>query len=202
MAVYVTDPKRILFIHIPKTGGTSIQHWLLTNTNGKPLKARKHHNIDRIKTELELPIDWSFCVVRNPWDCVVSWYWFRRDRALRRMELAKYKNPTGGHKKRKYDLEYNSRVLELHDKGFEYFVETAPTRLCSNKTTGIDTVLKIENIKEDFKIVQDVFNCYNPLGVYNVSKRSRDYRKYYNDHTRKIVEERYAPDIEAFGYKF
>lgn len=202
MAVYATEPQKVLFIHIPKTGGTSIQHWMLKNTNGQPLKARKHHNLDRIKTELDLDIDWSFCVVRNPWDAVVSWYWFRRDRALRRLELAKHKNPGGANKKRKYDVQYNHHVLELHEKGFDFFVETAPARLCSNKTVGVTTVLKLENLAKDFEIVQDVFKCYEPLGVYNTSKRDRDYRQYYNDYTRKLVEQQYATDIEAFGYEF
>ena len=36
--------------------------------------------------------------------------------------------------------------------------------------------------------------------VYNGS--GDDYRKLYTDKTRKIVEDWYAPEIEAFGYEF
>lgn len=201
MSFYIPKHK-ILFQHIQKAGGTSIERWLRNNTDGYVLKRKKHHLRSKIEQETDLDIEWSFCVVRNPWDAVVSWYHFIGDRAQRRLKMIEYKNPSNENKKRKYDPEYNQKQLDYFNKGFENFVETAPTRSCYPKTIGNDCVMKLENLNEDFKIIQQKVGCFESLPVLNVSSRSRDYRTYYNNKTRDIVAERYKEDIDAFGYRF
>ena len=65
--------RKIIFLHIPKTGGTSIEHLLkifkTTSHNAR------HYNIRRIQKHYDIPDITSyqiFAVIRNPFDRIVS----------------------------------------------------------------------------------------------------------------------------------
>jgi hypothetical protein len=66
---------------------------------------------------------------------------------------------------------------------------------------GVTHLLRFENLEKDFKIIQDIFQCYEPLGMLNKINHDH-YRTYYNDETRQAVAEMFKEDIEAFGYEF
>lgn len=201
MAVFVNSPIPSVFVHVPKTGGTSIQRWLIENTDSFVVKGIKHANLNTIATRVPA-FNWSFCVVRNPWDWVVSWYFFKHDRALRRIEIIKENNPPLNKAKKKHNFEYNLKVLEKHKKGFEYFVENIGNNTQLHKTSGVDYVMKLETLDKDFKIVQERLNCFIPLPYLNNSIRNKDYRSYYNTHTKDIVYNKFKDDIKHFNYEF
>jgi hypothetical protein len=62
-------------------------------------------------------------------------------------------------------------------------------------------LLRFENLEKDFKIIQDICQCYQPLGMINKTNHAH-YRTYYNEETRQVVAEIFKEDIEAFGYEF
>ena len=73
----ISHKYKCIFIHIPKTGGTSIENALL---GGKKQPTRIKHK--RAKDYLkQYPKEWKqyfkFTVIRNPWDWMVSWYYWR-----------------------------------------------------------------------------------------------------------------------------
>lgn len=192
MAVIINDHNSI-FVHIPKTGGSSIQRWLLDNTSSQVTKSTKHHSLQALELKYG-KFDFSFAVVRNPWDWCVSWYFFSRDRALRRIDHPKNKG--------KFSLEYNQQILNKFEKGFEYFIETTMLKDQLHRTVGIDYIIKLENINEDIKLIRTKFNITAPMPYINTSSRARNYRDYYNDNTKQIVQTKFETDISAFGYKF
>lgn len=197
MAVYVAEHKT-LFVHVQKTGGSSIQQWLYDNANGVPIKGKKHWPKQSIlKKHPSLVIDFSFAVVRNPWDLAVSWYFFRLDRAKRRLESGTTK-PKG-----KFSEEYNNWVVEESQKGIDHWFETLPTSLQQySKVANLDYVMRLETLDQDFVKIQKHFDCYKPLPYLNSSQRDKNYQQYYTARTQKIIAEKFADDIRIFGYEF
>ena len=80
MATLVNTPYKCTFIHIPKTAGNSVTDWLKDNTEALVTKRKQHatvaevlegnHSLGPIRD-----LGWKFCIVRNPWDYMVSWYY-------------------------------------------------------------------------------------------------------------------------------
>tara|TARA_B110000483_G_scaffold96645_1_gene118749 strand:- start:147 stop:725 length:579 start_codon:yes stop_codon:yes gene_type:complete len=192
MAVIVKDYNSV-FVHIPKTGGSSIQQWLLDNTSSQVTKSTKHYTLQKLESKYG-KFDFSFAVVRNPWDWCVSWYSFTRDRALRRIQNPKQKG--------RFSLEYNQQVLDDYEKGFEYFIESTKLTDQHHRTMGVSYIMKLENINYDIQLLKDKFNIKQELPYLNTSSRNKDYRDYYNDNTKQIVQTKFEKDINTFGYKF
>ena len=67
-----------------------------------------------------------------------------------------------------------------------------------------DLLGRYENLRDDLaRILKQIgIEDAAPLPELNVYGSGGDYRKFYTDNTRKLVEEWYAPEIKTFGYKF
>jgi len=87
MPLYRFDRKVVLFIHIPKTGGTSVEGILRRHASealffpGVPegMRCTPHH-LHAAPLENLIPpgfVDYAFCVVRNPVDRLVSEFYYR-----------------------------------------------------------------------------------------------------------------------------
>jgi hypothetical protein len=189
--IYAIDHK-ILFYHVPKTGGSSITYWLENNNLGlvasiKPMHAHPKAFVTNSFPE-NWPVNWSFCVVRNPWERWVSWwhYWKymvkRFDHSFEEYTekyfTGQYKGLTGG--------EYGSNIPQIHF------------------SRHVHEVLRYENLEEDFKKVQHKFNVHAPLEKRaNISKGKLHYSQYYTTpRLVDLVSEYYKEDIVEFGYTY
>jgi chondroitin 4-sulfotransferase 11 len=193
---------RCLFLHVPKNGGTSIKKALDMPGGGHPTWQVYANNYPDIWRNYA-----SFAVVRNPWDRAVSAY-----------HQAKMKESHWHNEQMGMHLDYRL----LHNKTFEqcvvilskerprlqhdswkdqsqFIVDTASPE----RRIMVGTLLRFETLAEDFNHFCRAkgIQC-EPLPSMNVSDRSRDYRQYFNDQTRQMIEEVYAEDIKAFGYTF
>ena len=74
MSLYIKNPKST-FIHIPKTGGTSISTWLKNAYGVNYNKGFKHASYEEMKRTFG-DLGFTYTVVRNPWDRVVSAYFY------------------------------------------------------------------------------------------------------------------------------
>lgn len=61
-------------------------------------------------------------------------------------------------------------------------------------------ILRTEHLYEDANKYFQTTITMHPRNVSNIDKK--DYRTFYNDNTKKIVEDWYAADIETFGFTF
>jgi len=204
----VRSPRPLLFIHIPKTAGLSIQQWY-RKTYGKFHKCMHgsltHPILSDINTRLE-----SFCVVRNPYDLVYSWYRYKRQM----LKETRHKDP---------------KELAAWERGFDYWLQnyfekinytTDKTRLGefnpispnftqasyiknNNGLLDVNYTLRFENLAEDFKVIQQISESPYDLGFENKTTiDNRDYRQVYTVLSRRIVDSVYQEDLDYFNYDY
>ena len=197
MASFILNGKyNLTFVHIPKTGGTSISKWVEKQDNSINL-VYDHPWYEMIR-EQETVKNFSFSVVRNPWDRFVSMYFWVTGYALR-LEDAKEKF---------------KKLTKNAPSTFELFVKESPKVVSPDYIftsvtqqnrwlqPGVDLILRYENFEEDFKKIRNIFDDHiTPLGYENKTDH-KHYREYYDDHTRKLVAKYFEEDIDTFKYQF
>ena len=70
--------------------------------------------------------------------------------------------------------------------------------------TLVDFIGRLENFEEDFNKVTDHIGIKGAsLPHRNKNKKSNiEYKEYYNENSRKMMEEHFKKDIELFNYTF
>jgi hypothetical protein len=140
--------------------------------------------------EKEFNLYFKFGFVRNPWDRLVSayhysvkWYAINDAQNAQKLNLKIFDN-------------FSTWLRQMHTEINKYGSQWSYVR-------GCDFIGKTENLQQDFNTVCDKIGIpQQKLSHKNKSKHKKHYTEYYDDETRSIVAEKYAKDIEYFGYKF
>ena len=199
-----------IFVHIPKTAGTSI-HTALGDLPRKPFEGRrrsqkihKHTRAAEIRRVVGDDV-WSryfvFAFVRNPWDLMASSYRWWLEKADRFPELAEHRQAIG-------EMEGFSAFLKSH-YGREWINEFQGNMLDWLEGEGrdegriiVDFVGRVETIDADWRTICERGNLpFRPLPHENITQRG-SYRDLYDDEARALVAERFAREIARFGYEF
>jgi len=129
----------------------------------------------------------KFAFVRNPWERLVSFY---------TMELKIF---TPLFDKTFHDfidyIDNNNIDLNRCNRHFRLQTSLYPIN-------DIDFLGRFENFKNDFNFVCKKLKIKTDWGHKKKGKRYKPYTEYYNSKTKKIVERRYAQDIELLKYTF
>lgn len=180
-----------VFVHINKTGGTSVAHAI-------NLPAKRHLTVKNIINEIGV-LNWEqaykFTVVRNPWDKVVSHY--------------KYRQKTNQTNLAEHSISFKEWVIKSYgpvkDKRFydkpKMFQPQVEWLKDFDDRITIDQIMHFEKINEDFKKVSDHLGLAKELPHLNKTVR-KNYKAYYDEETKKIVEDWFKEDIAYFGYTF
>jgi len=178
-----------VFIHINKTGGTSIE---------TALGLKLEHKTAQEKI-WQLGIStwqnrFTFAFVRNPWDRVVSHYHYRVET-----------NQTGLGTQTTSFTEWVFRAYGARDPIYcdhaRFFMPQSNWIVDDKGQLLVDFVGRFETIEKDFGVVCERLGRTATLPHIKKSKHDH-YRSYYNDATKQIVEKRFLADIERFGYRF
>ena len=188
----IIHDKKIIYIHINKCGGSSIESFFLGKAIGE------HKTIRDFEDDLgnqELNNYFKFSFVRNPWDKMVSFYNFHK----------------------KYDVldtssgfnEFLSTQLSkwIPNNGSKYSSSMRSTNqidwlIDSHSQNRMDFVGRFENFQEDFNIVCDRIGVPSQKLPHKNKSKHKHYSEYYNEDSIKIVGDRFSKDIKYFGYTF
>lgn len=190
-----------VFIHIPKTGGTSIIHAL-----GLDYQHYSHLSflqIQAAKPLVTVPIQY-FSVVRNPWDRLVSTYYYLNQPRFQHPFHAK--DPKIIWKANVDCSSFRQFVLSLTSRKIRSQLLLLPQYyfLCDRKgQLAVDMILRQEQLAKDFHQLAEALGlgCLS-LPQANRSDRDRSYTAYYDDETQEHVRALYPGDIHLFNYSF
>lgn len=215
----ISPARRFLFIHVGKSGGTSVRQALLPFSEeperfrmrrpprmngGKPnplytvwetlLLHPKARDVRQEMTPEVFDRLYRFAFVRNPWDWHVSMYHFiLREPAMPQHPVVKALGSFPAY------LEWAIATPEPYPRGITKFQRDMLTDL--DGTLLVNFVGRFETLNRDFAEAARVIGVAATLPHANRSEH-RDYRSYYDAHTRKLVADHFAPDVETFGYVF
>lgn len=208
--------RKYLFIHIPKTGGTSMALVLEARAlkddlmlGDTPKARRRRHRLRDVETKgllwkhstladldglvsaEELDTLFCFTMVRNPWDRLVSYYhWLLGQN---------------------FDHPAVALAARLSFKDFATHPQTIaslaahPAQSYLTDARGqhrASAYIRLEHLAEDLAPLEAHLGFKLALPHVNRSNRPDDYRAFYDDQTAETVARACARDISKFGYTF
>jgi len=168
-----------IYIHIYKTGGESVRHAMRQIGTCREI-GHKHSTANEIKDEVFYNSSVKFTLVRNPYDWLVSLWWF----------ICK------------------SERHELHriiPKNFDSFIEFWVDNMQpgqkyqhNHQHHFINKDVYIYKLEE----IHTIRPTFLPLLKHINTSNHRPYREYYTNETKAIVSRILKKDIRKFGYEF
>jgi hypothetical protein len=97
------------------------------------------------------------------------------------------------------------KLKESHDKGLIPFFETYQELDWTNLSQlhyikGIDYILRYETLDNDFKIIQEKLNCFEPLEKISHVQKSYDKKIFYTDDFKNYVIKNFEEELDFFQY--
>lgn len=137
--------KKLLFIHIPRTGGTSIEHSFgYPRCKGGINSLAQHNTLNQYSEEENINSYFTFSFVRNPWDRLISWYLWAHADIIYYQYMADQgmycsnKNPLKAWEKGKkimgepVSCHINRKFYLRFKNSFASFIESLPSRMEGN----------------------------------------------------------------------
>lgn len=197
----ISIQKQFLFIHVPKTGGNSIQNVLKRYSEDEIVingahqdgverfglrnsryEVSKHSPLSKYQSVMEPDVFnalFKFAVIRNPWDMLVSFY-FSPHGAVRVWDRGDFLNMVKG------------------IPTMRYFITGSHSKAQKRLDGDIDFLMRFERLDQDFKLVcERVGIPYVRLPHRNKSERAH-YSSYYDEELKEIVRNKFQEEI-AFG---
>lgn len=204
----ISDSRRLVFVHVQKTGGTTIDRTLLgLLPDARRIKSlQKHAPLHRIlRVEPELSDYWCVGFVRNPWARMYSWF-----KMLERYRAGAAAGRPGTVRTLQKNQFAAAAVRELVD--FETFVMQGPELFPRLRTPQVrylrhgrvaDFIGRQETLALDMTAVCARLELPRvDLPRLNFDRRPTDYREMYTPQMRDQVASVFEADITAFGYRF
>jgi hypothetical protein len=187
----ISHKHKFIFIHIIKTGGESVE---------KSFRGRKIHKFAKNYKKKINGKDWDnyfkFAFVRNPWDKMVSQYFYIQ------------KNTNG-----LYEQSFEEFITAFKDCSENEYIERKGIKVKFNPiqlpwisdddgNIMMDFIGRFENLQEVFNTVCYKIKIPHRKLPHENETNHEHYSEYYNDETKGIVAKKFEKDIEHFGYKF
>ena len=212
----ISRGRRYIFVHIPKTGGTALSLALegramaediLIGDTPKAKRRRgrlkgiaaqgriwKHSTLEDVIgliTPEEAATFFTFTLVRNPWDRMVSYYhWLRAQKFDHpAVTLAKASDFSGF-------LNAPQTISSITRAPYGSYLRLNGVEHCS-------AFIRLEHLAQDLAPVEAHLGfSLGEIARANASARGRDWRGYYTEADAELVGRICAPDVARFGYGF
>lgn len=218
----ISESKKFLFIHYPKTGGNSIQKALLEysvdalvpthftrrsgynedfRTYNSNYKTHKHSTLNNYRQELEPELFKSlfkFTTVRNPWDRMISYYFspHRQNSEWNREDFVEFVKKIPVLRLFTVSKSNFRTIRKFNNFRYRYRIPGMPL------DAEMDFIMKFENLENDFLTVCKRLGIPEvSLPKLNKSKR-KHYSNYYDDELVKLVGNRFWEEVKFGNYKF
>ncbi|NMF85925.1 sulfotransferase family 2 domain-containing protein [Nodosilinea sp. P-1105] len=214
--------KKFLFIHVPKTGGNSIQSILKDYSEDKIIILEKHQDgverfevrSDRYKvhkhstlTEYKNMIEdsvynslFKFSVIRNPWDMMISWY-FSPHRKIKDWVRDDFQKLIDEVQPLSYYIK-DSLLLENQRSWLSRLNFSQRKIQKGSLIRDIDFLIRFEYLNEDFKeVCKKIYIPFVELPLRNKSSRGH-YSRYYDEDLKEKVRSKFSEEIKFGNYEF
>jgi hypothetical protein len=190
MSCAVCEDPKFIFIHIPKTGGTSFMSKRSLGTAGLQKQCHielhgGHRYLRYMAGNYNLPDYFKFTIVRNPYDRFIS---------LWKTRQLKYG----------YDLNEFIRLIKARKVPWAALKTQSSWVSNANKVLLIDHFINYENYEKGIKETLKKLGLIMPgLPRLRRTKRNRDYKNYYKTQKQiDFVTKNYMIDLINFGYSY
>ena len=199
MALYNAGNK-YLFFHIFRTGGLSLR----TTIDGEEIlgghvlarDVKKHFADQGRSAEWDSAL--KFVMVRNPFDWQVSTYQY-----ILQAPAHDFHTLVSAMSLTEYLRWYGEKIREPRFYGTNAYASQSEFIDDDQGNQIVDMVLRFEELPDC------IHQFRGKLGLppaemphINITQRKPDYREYYDDESRELVERIFAEDLERFGYGF
>ena len=200
----LNNKKKYVYVHIPKTGGTTIEHifGLGKVAMGSIVGHITLKDIKNLMDGYEEHI--SFTTVRNPWSWYVSWYFYLQQRGGRDPDfIPEFENieKKGNTFTDFIRFIYDNRDTLSFDRGdFKVLKYQQMLEWGYDGEKYVDHFIKIEELSEKKLREIGLYVKYTHMKK-NQSKHDH-YSTYYTDEARERVRNMHKDDIKHFNYEF
>ena len=173
---------------------------------------RRHMSVvDTVETYGQKNWDnyFTFTFVRNPWDRMVSWFFWKKkiktipeDLTFKEFVLSfnsLYKNVKTIGGLRPDSTAWRDRKRKNY---WRIPLSAQPQHFWFDDEFKIDFVGRFENLQNDFNKVCNILNIKDTKLPHVLSTKHLHYSKYYDSEIKKEVDEIWGMDAEVFKYKF
>ncbi len=208
----ISPQRRYIFVHIPKTGGTSMaialekraaKDDILIGDTSKARRRRrrlkglqtpgrlwKHSTLRDIAGLVDPAAFFVFTLVRNPWDRMVSYYHWLQDQrfdhpAVRCAQSTDFKG---------FLMDVGMQASLRRSPYQSYVIDASGQMRCN-------LFARLEH-REDLNPLWDHLGFALTILHENWSERELEWRAYYDAETIEIVNKIAGEDIARFGYTF
>ena len=210
MPICLTNKKNVLFIHIPRTGGTNILNALAKN--GYSFLSQKYpesnnqvssehltsEEVNKILSQNNINVDFEFTVVRNPYTKLESEYFYRfksifrlKKWGMKTLSLLKSFSGFNNFIKKELNIAKNNPSYRLNHFRTQTKFLSSKTRIYKYENNFIDLKKDLLSYGIDFQLGKKQFK----------GRLSKMYKIKWEKSTLQLVNEYYKDDFEAFGYE-